>query len=221
MDKNDEIILEANGWIVECESPFEIRNEETESFASNQAAYEILRSLKRDMEDQRKLAQKEREKWEEKHRACPKCGEVRIGRTYLAPIHIAGEPYKDDVNRATCTSCKWSGTPEDLVPDYREYGLKEVKYRYAVDICRYYAFNIPKKIAYLTLLENNINRHLVQTGIIQEFRIVFDETIWYPIDEGAYKNIIQFSLKLNHSPVYLIFQFDLREPIDQAPKFIY
>jgi len=46
MDKIDEAILEENGWVVECESPFEIRNDETESFATNEAAYAILESLR-------------------------------------------------------------------------------------------------------------------------------------------------------------------------------
>lgn len=46
MNKIDEAILETNGWEVECESPFEIRNEETGSFATNQAAYTILESLR-------------------------------------------------------------------------------------------------------------------------------------------------------------------------------
>ena len=45
MDKRDRAILENDGWVIECESPFEIRNDETESFATNQAAYAVLESL--------------------------------------------------------------------------------------------------------------------------------------------------------------------------------
>jgi len=46
MDIKDRAILEANGWEIECEGPFEIRNSESESFASNEAAYIVLESLK-------------------------------------------------------------------------------------------------------------------------------------------------------------------------------
>jgi hypothetical protein len=38
-------ILEANGWTVECESPLEIRHEETESFATGAAAYFVLDAI--------------------------------------------------------------------------------------------------------------------------------------------------------------------------------
>jgi hypothetical protein len=38
-------LLEANGWIVECQSPFEIRNAEMESFATGYAAELVLKSL--------------------------------------------------------------------------------------------------------------------------------------------------------------------------------
>jgi hypothetical protein len=43
--KDDEALLEENGWTVECQSPFEIRNEESNSFATGEAAYIVLRSL--------------------------------------------------------------------------------------------------------------------------------------------------------------------------------
>jgi len=46
MNKKDIELLKLNGWIVECESPFEISKSETESFASNEAAEQILNSLK-------------------------------------------------------------------------------------------------------------------------------------------------------------------------------
>jgi hypothetical protein len=39
-------LLEANGWEVECQSPFEIRNQEMESFATGYAAEIVLDSLK-------------------------------------------------------------------------------------------------------------------------------------------------------------------------------
>jgi hypothetical protein len=45
MSKEDIEILEDDGWIVECESPFEIRHTDG-SFATNQAAYSVLNSLK-------------------------------------------------------------------------------------------------------------------------------------------------------------------------------
>lgn len=44
MSDND--ILEENGWVIECESPFEIRHEDG-SFASMQAVYIILHYLKK------------------------------------------------------------------------------------------------------------------------------------------------------------------------------
>ena len=46
MDKNDELLLEKNGWTIECESPFEIRNDETGDFASGIAANAVVDSLK-------------------------------------------------------------------------------------------------------------------------------------------------------------------------------
>lgn len=45
MDKNHEKLLEADGWEIECESPFEIRHIETGSFASGLAANVILGAL--------------------------------------------------------------------------------------------------------------------------------------------------------------------------------
>ncbi len=46
MNENDKLVLEKNGWMIECESPFEIRNEETGDFASGFAAKAILDNLK-------------------------------------------------------------------------------------------------------------------------------------------------------------------------------
>jgi hypothetical protein len=47
MKDSDIKILENNGWIVECESPFEI-SQENGSFASNNAAKLILETLRRE-----------------------------------------------------------------------------------------------------------------------------------------------------------------------------
>ena len=44
MTDEDKQLLDENGWTVECESPFEIRN--GESFATNVAAESILDGLK-------------------------------------------------------------------------------------------------------------------------------------------------------------------------------
>ena len=41
-------ILEGNGWVVECESPFEIRHEESGSFATGQAAQIVAEQLGRE-----------------------------------------------------------------------------------------------------------------------------------------------------------------------------
>ena len=45
MNKEDEVLLEENGWECECYSPFEIRHENG-SFATGQGAYSVLASLK-------------------------------------------------------------------------------------------------------------------------------------------------------------------------------
>jgi len=42
----DKKVLEENGWNLDCESPFEISHEATNSFASNGAADIVLRYLK-------------------------------------------------------------------------------------------------------------------------------------------------------------------------------
>jgi hypothetical protein len=44
--KEDEALLEENGWEVECQSPFEIRHQVSNCVATGEAAYIILRSLK-------------------------------------------------------------------------------------------------------------------------------------------------------------------------------
>jgi len=46
-------ILEQNGWIVECEMPFEIFNEESCSSATGEAAHIVLKFLlqEKEMED--------------------------------------------------------------------------------------------------------------------------------------------------------------------------
>lgn len=49
MDKEDELLLKAEGWEVECESPFEIRHEDG-SFASGQAAQMVLSVLREEMQ---------------------------------------------------------------------------------------------------------------------------------------------------------------------------
>lgn len=46
MSENDKDLLENNGWIVECESPLEIRSENGESFASGLAAQFVIESLR-------------------------------------------------------------------------------------------------------------------------------------------------------------------------------
>lgn len=45
MNKQDLKLLEARGWVVECESPFEIRHEDG-SFATGQAAHMVLEGLR-------------------------------------------------------------------------------------------------------------------------------------------------------------------------------
>ena len=46
MNKNDIFLLESHGWIVVCESPFEIEHNETCSLATGEGAKIILNSLK-------------------------------------------------------------------------------------------------------------------------------------------------------------------------------
>lgn len=41
-------LLEYNGWVVECESPFEIRHEDSGSFATGRAADIIARQLEQE-----------------------------------------------------------------------------------------------------------------------------------------------------------------------------
>jgi hypothetical protein len=50
MNKRDFELLEQNGWMVECESPFEIRHIESGSFASEIAADMILGVIQRENE---------------------------------------------------------------------------------------------------------------------------------------------------------------------------
>ena len=45
-------MLEANGWTVECESPFEIRHDETGSFATNIAAHAVAADLRASLADE-------------------------------------------------------------------------------------------------------------------------------------------------------------------------
>lgn len=46
MNEEDIKLLEENGWIVVCESPFEIENESGDAMASGEAAELILQHLK-------------------------------------------------------------------------------------------------------------------------------------------------------------------------------
>ena len=50
MNKEDLLILNRNGWVIECESPFEIRHSDG-SFASNQAANIVMEFLRDDPYD--------------------------------------------------------------------------------------------------------------------------------------------------------------------------
>lgn len=47
----DEKLLEENGWIVECQSPFEIRYEDGGAFASGCAAQIVLDDLKHERDN--------------------------------------------------------------------------------------------------------------------------------------------------------------------------
>jgi hypothetical protein len=44
--KDEEALLEENGWIVECQSPFEIRHQTSNCVATGEAAYRVLNSLR-------------------------------------------------------------------------------------------------------------------------------------------------------------------------------
>jgi len=50
--KTDDMLLDENGWDLECESPLEIRHRETGSFATFWAAQIVIESLRR--KDKRK-----------------------------------------------------------------------------------------------------------------------------------------------------------------------
>ena len=52
--ENDVEFLEKNGWIVECQSPFEISTKDG-SFASGQAAYMILAQLREEQKQWKTL----------------------------------------------------------------------------------------------------------------------------------------------------------------------
>ena len=54
MNKEEEKLLEENGWEVECESPFEIRTEDG-SFASGEAADIVLDYLKEETSEETDL----------------------------------------------------------------------------------------------------------------------------------------------------------------------
>ena len=51
MDEQDEKLLKENGWIVECESPFEIRYEDGGAFASGAAADIVLWDLQHERDN--------------------------------------------------------------------------------------------------------------------------------------------------------------------------
>lgn len=55
MNQKDMDFLEANGWTVECESPLEIRENETGSFATGYAASCVLESLRNQAEQAKDL----------------------------------------------------------------------------------------------------------------------------------------------------------------------
>ena len=243
MDENDKIILRVNGWEIECESPFEIRHEASGSFATKLAAHEVLHHLKNDMEEASKQCDIERKKWSKQHCACPKCGSIELTQTLAGPIQIAGEPYEDNINNADCQKCEWKGKVKDLVPDEREYQIGEIKARYAVDCCKYYALELKKRLEkmkedfepiklqakqfmFTSMLVKQLEDILVNTLILRKFQIDFDETVWgYYIgeDDDAYENIIRFNIQgswHNHC-TYLMFEIDLRKPLSQEPKFIY
>lgn len=54
MNQEDIEFLEQNGWIVECESPLEIREEESGSFATGYAAKCVLESLRNEERENQK-----------------------------------------------------------------------------------------------------------------------------------------------------------------------
>jgi len=65
----------------------------------------------------RELAIKERADWKKQHCACPVCSNKSLIVTLVGPVHIVGEGYRDDINRAECDSCGWRGKVNQLVGD--------------------------------------------------------------------------------------------------------
>lgn len=50
MTQDDETLLEREGWVVECQSPFEIRHTESGSFATGLAAKLVLQAVREEQE---------------------------------------------------------------------------------------------------------------------------------------------------------------------------
>ncbi len=65
--------------------------------------------------ESRIIAKRERDEWNSLHERCPVCLGVSLSQTLAGPVHIVGEGYQDDINRAYC-DCGWSGKVNQLVP---------------------------------------------------------------------------------------------------------
>jgi len=108
--KPDEYIFGRTMHICKKECKSEYSSEEDLSWTELKEA--IAQEWK-DLDEERNRAVAE---FDKKHKRCPKCkNEKHISQTYTGPVYIAGEPYEDNINYATCP-CGWHGKVNQLIP---------------------------------------------------------------------------------------------------------
>ena len=56
-----------------------------------------------------------KQEWEFKHAACPRCGATNCKTSNIGVPEISGN-FEDKINTAECTECPWKGTVNELVP---------------------------------------------------------------------------------------------------------
>ena len=100
------------------------------------------------------------------------------------------------------------------------YNLVEIKYRYIIDVCKCFAYKIPIGEYFIKLFNDSLSIELLHKNIVNDIKIIYDETIWPPNDKDAHGKIVRIVVKQRPTPDLVIFDIDLRKKISEPVTII-
>ncbi len=143
MDEGQEALLNKHGWMVECYSPFEIRHEETGSFATLWAAEMVVEAIEREHREETYYDRFKES--QQKHENCPELTENDTLKR-AADLHLK---FKCELNELikgyTFSECRELYKTCDLAkgnncPAHMYYVMPEIK-ESLLNIMQWHQFN--------------------------------------------------------------------------------